>query len=66
MAMILNFLGAVGPFGLPSPLRVLVDESVPALEELSYGSGERGVAIIMRGKAFMRALGEVEIVQVAE
>ena len=55
-------LGAVGPFGLPQPMRILVDESVPTLKELSFGSGERGVAIMMRGKDFMRALGEVEIV----
>jgi len=55
-------LGAVGPFGLPQPMRILVDESVPALDELSFGSGERGVAIIMRGKDFMRALGKVEII----
>ncbi len=59
-------LGAVGPFGLPQSMRILVDESVLALKELSFGSGERGVAIMMRGKDFMRALGNVEVVKMKD
>ncbi len=58
--------GAVGPFGLPSPMRILVDESVPALGELSFGSGEKGVAIIIRGKTFIRALGKVEMLKMKD
>src|SRR5512146_2846384 len=38
--------GTVSPFGLRTPLRVLVDESVLAQEEVSLGSGVRGVAIM--------------------
>ena len=54
-------IGAVSPFGLPAPLRILMDESVLAQDELSMGSGEKGVGIIMRQEDLMRALGEVEI-----
>ena len=33
--------GAVSPFGLPSPIRILVDQGVFAEEEISIGSGVR-------------------------
>lgn len=59
-------LGAVAPFGLPQPLRVLVDESVLAEKEISMGSGVRGVAILMRSKDLMAALGDVEVVQLVD
>lgn len=52
--------GAVAPFGLRRPVRVLVDASVLAQEELSLGSGVRGVAIILRSADLRRALGSVE------
>lgn len=54
-------IGAVGPFGLAQPLRLLADRRVFAPEEVSFGSGERNVAVIMRQEDFRRALGEVEI-----
>jgi len=57
-------LGAVSPFGLPAPMRVLVDESVVVPAEVSIGSGERGVTIILKRDDLLRALGEVELVQV--
>lgn len=57
--------GAVAPFGLPAPMRVLVDESVLAEETLSLGSGVRGTAIILSREALLRALGEVEVGQFA-
>lgn len=57
-------LGAVSPFGLPSPLPVLVDASVVAQEEVSIGSGVRGTTIILHVDDLMRALGNVEIVRV--
>lgn len=56
--------GAVSPFGLPTPMRILVDESVLAEEELSIGSGERGTAIILSRQDLLRALGAVEIVSI--
>lgn len=54
-------LGAVSPFGLPKPLRILVDRSVFFPEEVSIGSGVRGVSIILKTKDFKKALGEVEV-----
>jgi len=55
-------LGAVSPFGLPQPMRILVDQSVLAEDELSLGSGERGLAVILRRDTLLQALGDVEIV----
>jgi Cys-tRNA(Pro)/Cys-tRNA(Cys) deacylase len=54
-------LGAVSPFGLPAPLRVLVDRSVMEQEELSIGSGERYTTILIRRVDLLKALGEVEV-----
>lgn len=59
-------LGAVSPFGLPSSMRILVDESVLQPEEVSIGSGERGATVILSTEDLMRALGDVKIVQVGE
>lgn len=54
-------IGAVAPFGLPQPLRVLVDESVAQQTEVSLGSGQRSVTIILQTADLLRALGEVEV-----
>ncbi|MCA9960882.1 MAG: YbaK/EbsC family protein [Anaerolineales bacterium] len=54
--------GAVAPFGLPQPLRVLADPSIFEPEEVSLGSGVRGTAVIMTSADLRRALGEAEIV----
>lgn len=62
-------LGAVSPFGLPQPVPLLVDESVLAPEELSIGSGVRGVTIILKRDALLRALqslGEAPVVRVGQ
>ena len=59
-------LGAVAPFGLPAPMRVLVDESVLASEEISLGSGVRGTAVIMRRDDLLAALGDAPVVQLSE
>ncbi len=53
--------GAVTPLGLPVPMRILADESVFKPEEISIGSGVRGVAIIMKSETLRKALGTVEI-----
>jgi Cys-tRNA(Pro) deacylase len=58
-------IGAVAPLGLPQPLRVLVDESVTQQTEISLGSGERSVTIILRTADLLRALGEVEILSLS-
>jgi prolyl-tRNA editing enzyme YbaK/EbsC (Cys-tRNA(Pro) deacylase) len=53
--------GAVAPFGLPAPMRILVDRSVLAEEELSLGSGRRYLAVVMRTEDLLRGLGAVEV-----
>lgn len=53
-------LGAVSPFGVPKPVRILVDSSVSRHEELSIGSGERNSTIILLREDLLRALGKVE------
>jgi prolyl-tRNA editing enzyme YbaK/EbsC (Cys-tRNA(Pro) deacylase) len=58
--------GAVSPFGLPHPIRVLVDESVLAEDELSIGSGVRGATVILSTRDLLAALGDVEVVSVAK
>ena len=54
-------IGTVAPFGLARPLRILADESVFAHDEISFGSGQHGMAIIMKTEEFKKALGKVEI-----
>lgn len=58
--------GAVAPFGLPAPLRILADESIFTPEELSLGSGVRGTAIILSSADLRRALGDVEVVKLGK
>jgi Cys-tRNA(Pro)/Cys-tRNA(Cys) deacylase len=53
-------IGAVSPFGLLYPIRILVDESIFLEEEISIGSGVRGLAVIMGQAAFRDALGTFE------
>ena len=59
-------IGAVGPFGTARKLRVLVDPSVFAEEEISLGSGVRGTTVILKSADLKRALGEVEVVELLE
>jgi len=54
-------IGTVSPFGLPQPMRILVDRSVMDEEEVSLGSGLRGVAILLKSKDLLQALGPVEV-----
>ena len=56
-------IGGVSPFGLPSPMLILVDQSVMNSEEISIGSGERGLAVILRTFDLLSALGNAEIVR---
>jgi Cys-tRNA(Pro)/Cys-tRNA(Cys) deacylase len=53
-------LGAVSPFGLPTPIRTLLDRSVLQQNVISLGSGQRGVAVIMKSEDLHKGLGEVE------
>ena len=54
-------IGGVGPFGLPQPLRMLVDGSVLAEEEVSIGSGVRGTTVILKTADLMRGLPNAEV-----
>lgn len=53
--------GAVSPFGLTSPVPVIVDPNVFAVEEISLGSGVRGAAIIMKSADLKTALGTFDL-----
>lgn len=53
--------GAVSPFGLPHPMRILADTGLFLPEDISIGSGVRGTAIIMLSSDLKKALGTVEI-----
>jgi len=59
-------IGAVGPFGLRHPLRVLIDPGLLAQEYLSIGSGMRGTAVILSSAALMQALPNAEVVPLVE
>jgi Cys-tRNA(Pro) deacylase len=56
-------MGAVAPFGLPTPMRILVDQSVLNQTDISLGSGVRGTAVLLKTADLLTALGDdVEIV----
>lgn len=54
-------IGAVSPFGLPRAMRVLADPNVFVPDEISIGSGVRGITVILSSADLKRALGEIEI-----
>jgi len=54
-------LGAVSPFGLTYPLRLVADMSVFQEEEISIGSGIRGVAIIIHSALLRQAFPEMAV-----
>jgi Cys-tRNA(Pro)/Cys-tRNA(Cys) deacylase len=53
--------GAVTPLGLLKPMRILADESVFVHDEISIGSGVRGVAVILKSTDLQSALDRLEI-----
>ena len=59
-------VGTVSPFGVKNQIQVMIDASVLKEEEVSIGSGVRNTAIIMKSEDIKRALGNVEIVELAE
>jgi Cys-tRNA(Pro)/Cys-tRNA(Cys) deacylase len=54
--------GTVTPFGLPAPMRVLIDQGIINQSEVSLGSGQRGLAILVKPQDLLSALDSVEIV----
>ena len=59
-------IGTVSPFGLPRPIRILIDQGVLQEAEISVGSGRRGTAILMKSADLRRALSKAEIVSLTE
>lgn len=59
-------IGAVGPFGLRQPLRVLIDPGLLAQEQLSIGSGVRGTAVLLSSAALMQGLPDAEVIPLIE
>lgn len=58
-------IGAVSPFALPRPIRVMIDESVTRETEVSIGSGRRGSTVILATADLLRALGDAERVAIS-
>lgn len=48
--------GAVSPFGLASPLRILADCCLRELEVISLGAGQRGAGIVIKREDLERTL----------
>jgi Cys-tRNA(Pro)/Cys-tRNA(Cys) deacylase len=55
--------GTVSPFGLLVPMRILIDQSILDQPELSLGSGQRGVAILIQPAELLKSLDSYEIVR---
>ncbi len=53
-------LGAVAPFGLPAPLRILIDERVLEPEVISFGSSVRGTAVILKPGDMVSCISNAE------
>jgi len=54
-------VGAVSPFGLPTPLRILADHNIFIHDEISIGSGERGTAIILKSADLRSNIENIEV-----
>jgi prolyl-tRNA editing enzyme YbaK/EbsC (Cys-tRNA(Pro) deacylase) len=48
--------GAVSPFGLPNPLRLLADRKILDHDEISIGAGIRNAGVIMKRQDLVDAL----------
>jgi len=57
--------GSVSPFGLSRLVRMLVDPSALAPDEISLGSGKPGVALILRSEHLLQALVNGEVVNLS-
>ncbi len=59
-------IGTVSPFGLPRPIRVILEGSVLNQLEISLGSGLPNIGIIMTSSDLQAACGDVEVVSLVE
>ena len=48
--------GAVSPFGLPKPVRLLADRGILAHQVVSIGPGIRNAGLVLRREDLIRAL----------
>jgi Cys-tRNA(Pro) deacylase len=48
--------GAVSPFGLPEPLRILADQQILELETVSLGVGVRNAGLLVKREDLLHAL----------
>jgi Cys-tRNA(Pro) deacylase len=53
-------LGAVSPFGLPSPIKILADRSILDQTTVSLGAGIRNAGVILKREDLLRVI-EVEM-----
>ncbi len=58
--------GTVSPLGLPQPMRILVDQKIIEQDEISLGSCQRGVAIVMKPADLLEAVGPIEVVDLID
>jgi prolyl-tRNA editing enzyme YbaK/EbsC (Cys-tRNA(Pro) deacylase) len=59
-------IGTVSPFGLPRPIRVILEAGVLKQDEISIGSGLPNTGIIIKSADLQAALGEVVVVRLIE
>ena len=59
-------IGAVSPFGLPRPIRILIDPAVLAEAEISIGSGVPSAGLILARADLRRGLPMAETVPLLE
>lgn len=52
--------GAVAPFALPNPMRILVDRALLEEDEVSMGSGVQGTTVILSTADLLRGLPNAE------
>lgn len=54
-------VGAVSPFGIKTKLRILADKDIFDYNEISTGSGEKNIAIILNSNIIKRIFDTIEI-----
>lgn len=59
-------VGTVSPFGLPAPIKILIDQGVMKEAEISIGSGIRNVGIVISTADLRRVIKDAEVVQLIE
>lgn len=53
--------GAVAPFAIPAPMRILIDHAVLNEDIISMGSGVQGVTVILRSADLLKGLPAFEL-----